>query len=93
MSLEHREHWLRGDGQVAEMLCAQVWENLDAIREFARNHSNKGIYLLLAPGAAGVKPEGLPPFAPVADQAWQLRQIHAYVNGAVREIPVYETLR
>lgn len=71
----------------------QVWNNLDAIKGFAENHSDKGIYLLLAPGAAGIKPEGLPVFAPVADQAEQLRQIHAYLNGTVQEISVYGTLR
>lgn len=76
-----------------EELCTQVWKNLDAIREFSGKHTDKGIFLLLAPGAAGVKPEGLPPFAPIEDQARQLSQIHAYVNGAVQEIPVYETLR
>ena len=88
--------YLGKDGQLYEKpeeLRAQVWKNLDALKKFAGNHSDKRIYLLLAPGAAGVKPEGLPPFAPVADQAEQLRQIHAYINGAVQEISVYETLR
>ncbi len=76
-----------------EKLEQQVWKNLDAIEEFAGRHPDKGIYLLLAPGAAGVKPEGLPPFAPVEDEAEQLRQIYGYLNGAVRKISVYETLR
>lgn len=87
--------YLGKNGQLYEKpeeLRTQVWRNLDAIKEFAANHSDKGIYLLLAPGAAGVKPEGLPPFAPVADQAEQLRQIHAYMDGTVREISVYKTL-
>ena len=76
-----------------EKLEQQVWNNLDAIKEFAGLHSDKGIYFLLAPGAAGVKPEGLPPFAPIEDQAGQLRQIHEYLEGAVQEISVYGTLR
>ena len=28
MSLEHLELWLQGDGQVAEMLCVQVWDQV-----------------------------------------------------------------
>lgn len=88
--------YLGKDGQLFEKpakLEQQVWNNLDAIREFAENHSDTGIYFLLAPGAAGVKPEGLPPFAPIEDQADQLRQIHGYLNGAVREIDVFGVLR
>lgn len=71
----------------------QIWENLDAIKAFAARCPDQRMYLLLAPGAAGVNPEGLPPFAPVENQWDQLRQIRDYLNGSVREIPVYETLR
>lgn len=28
MSLERLELWLQGDGQVTEMLCVQVWEQV-----------------------------------------------------------------
>ena len=76
-----------------ETLKEEVWRNLDAIRLFAEEHPETGTYLLLAPGAAGVKPEGLPPFAPVVDQAEQLHQISGYLGEAVKEISVYETLR
>lgn len=71
----------------------QVWKNLDAIKAFAGRCPDERVYLLLAPGAAGVNPEGLPPFAPVENQWDQLRQIRDYLNGSVQEIPVYETLR
>lgn len=75
------------------VLEEQVWRNLDAVKEFSGSHPDKGIYFLLVPGAAGINPEGLPPYAPVESQLVQLGQISRYLNGAVREIPVYETLR
>lgn len=74
-------------------LKEQVWMNLDSIQAFAGRHDGTNTYLLLVPGAAGVNPEGLPSFAPVEDQADQLSRIGEYLNGAVREIPVYKTLR
>ena len=74
-------------------LKEQVWINLDAIQSFAGRYSGTSMYLLLVPGAAGVNPEGLPAFAPVENQAEQLSEISGYLNGTVREIPVYKTLR
>ncbi len=76
-----------------EKLEEQVWRNLNAIAAFAEKHPKTGMYLLLAPGAAGVNPEGLPPFAPVEDQAEQLSRIYSYLGGRVQVIPVYKTLR
>lgn len=76
-----------------EKLQEHTWENLDALSGFALRHPELPVYLLLAPDAAGVRPEGLPPFAPVENQREQLEEISRYLNGAVKEIPVLDALR
>ena len=76
-----------------EKLGEAAWTSLYAIREFAGRHLELPVYLMLVPDAAGVKPEELPPFAPVEDQERQLEEIGAYLGDAVRQIPVYEALR
>lgn len=88
--------YLGRNGQLYEepaQLCEQVWENLDAIRSFSGRYSGINHYLILVPGAAGVTPEQLPPFAPVEDQKGQLEQIYQYLDGAVQEIPVWDILK
>lgn len=76
-----------------EKLQEHTWENLDALSAFVFRHPELPVYLLLAPDAAGVRPEGLPPFAPVENQREQLEEISRYLNGAVKEIPVLDALR
>lgn len=76
-----------------EKLQEHTWENLDALSQFAGRHPELPVYLMLAPDAAGVSPEGLPPFAPVEAQKEQLEEISRYLNGAVKEIPVWDVLR
>lgn len=74
-------------------LREQTFENLDAVLNFCGRHPELSGYLMLVPDAAGVNPEGLPAFAPVESQKDQLERISAYLDGGIREIPVYETLR
>lgn len=76
-------------GEIGE----QTWNNLDALRQFCQRHPELNSYVMLVPDAAGVKPEGLPPFAPVESQEEQLLQIQSYLGEDVRQIPVYEALR
>ncbi len=88
--------YLGSGGQLYEKpeeLSEQTWENLDAISEFAGRHPEMKSYLMLAPNAAGVLPDGLPPFAPAANQKKQLRQISRYLDGGIREIPLLNVLR
>ncbi len=88
--------YLGDGGQLYEKpakLTDQVWENLDALRGFSERHPELNRYVLLVPDAAAVMPEGLPPYAPVENQWEQLSGIHSYLEGAVEEISVLETLR
>lgn len=71
-------------------------QNLKAMGKFCERHPEVKSYLLLAPNAASVQREGLPEYAPVADQEKQLEKIRRYLEerkAPVTEIPVYETLR
>ena len=56
-------------------------------------HPETAFYMMLVPDAAGVNPEGLPPFAPVESQADQLAQIGEYLGDSLKQIPVYDALR
>ena len=88
-----------GEGQLLEeptKLSENVWENLDAIGAFCRNQTGVKCYLMLVPDAASVQREKLPAYAPVADQAEQLKEIRSYLEkkeNPVTEIPLYEMLR
>ncbi len=88
--------YLGRNGQLYEapaQMQEQVWKNLDAIREFSGRHLEMNRYLMLVPGAAGITPEELPPFAPVEDQTAQLDEIHTYLGEAIQKIPVCDTLK
>lgn len=84
------------NGQLYEepaALTDAAYRNLDAMRTFSEHHGDLNRYVLLAPGAAGVMKENLPPFAPVEDQEEQLKNIHTYLGDSWQEISVYDTLR
>ena len=88
--------FLGEDGSLYEKPAAvgtQTWENLDSIRSFCSRHPETAFYMMLVPDAAGVNPEGLPPFAPVESQADQLAQIGEYLGDSLKQIPVYDALR
>lgn len=76
-----------------EKIGEQTWKNLDAIKSFCERHPELPAYMMLVPDAAGVNPEGLPPFAPVENQEAQLEQLQTYLGDSIRQIGVYDVLR
>ncbi len=53
----------------------------DAINGFVSRHSDLNFYMLLAPAAANVLSDELPPFAPVSNQVRDIQEFEAKLQG------------
>lgn len=70
-----------------------VEDNKRAIKEFAEANTQRAIYFLLAPNAAGVWEDRLPPFAVTENQAVQLESFSKALPEGIQWIDALEILK
>lgn len=71
----------------------QVKKNTDAIRAFAEEYPDLSVYMMLAPNAANVLKDKLPPFAVTEDQDAQFAKIQKDLGDSVHWIDVSKTMK